>query len=86
MPFETKTRYGAQERFDSEADIASVVERLLNELETEQHEVPDDEHTQIAISNGDWSLTIHVSGLMELGALGWITGSPDDADGPGKRR
>jgi hypothetical protein len=79
MPFVVKTRYGAQERYEDDADIPAVVGALIQELETEHYEdEPDDEHTQVAISNGDWSVTVQVSGLMTLDDLSWITGSDDD--------
>jgi hypothetical protein len=79
MPFVVKTRYGAEERYEDDADIPAVVDALIQELETEHDEdEPDDEHTQVAISNGDWAVTVQVSGLMTLDDLGWITGSDDD--------
>lgn len=33
MLFEAKSRYGAEEAFESDADIPAVVERLVGELE-----------------------------------------------------
>jgi hypothetical protein len=69
MSFSIKTRYGAMERFDDRADIPAIVERLIRELETEQHDGPDDEHTQVAVSNEDWSVTVQVSGLMTLSVM-----------------
>lgn len=80
MPFIVKFRYGAEEKYSDDADIPAVVERLIHELETEFYDEPDDEHIQVAISNGDWSVTVQVSGLMTLDDLGWITGN--DADVP----
>lgn len=82
MPFEAKSRYGADEVFESDADILAVVERLVGELESEAFDEPDDEHSQVAVSRGDWSLTVHVSGLMVLEDLRGITGSPDDVLAP----
>lgn len=78
MPFRTKTRYGAQERYGDGADIATIVEALIVELETEQFDEPDDEHTQVAVGHGHWSVTVMVSGLMVLDDLSAITGSPHD--------
>lgn len=66
MFFSIKTRYGAMEQFDDGADIPTIVEQLIRELETEQFDEPDDEHTQVAVSNEDWSVTVQVSGLMTL--------------------
>ena len=82
MTFETKTRYGAQEVYGEDVDAAPIVEALVVELETEKFDKPDDEHTQIAISNGNWSVTVAVSGLMSLDDLSWITGSSDDTPIP----
>ena len=65
MTFSTKTRYGASETYDA-TEAATVVERLLVELETEEFEEPDDEHTQVAVGFGDWALTVQVSGLLWL--------------------
>jgi hypothetical protein len=79
MPFLVKTRYGAMVIYPDVADIPTVIESLIRELETEHHDEPDDEHTQVAISNGDWSVTVQVSGLMTLDDLGRITGGDDDA-------
>jgi hypothetical protein len=77
VPFIVKTRYGAMERYPDDADIPAIVERLIHELETESYEEPDDEHTQVAISNGDWSVTVQVSGLMTLDHLGSIERNHD---------
>jgi hypothetical protein len=79
MPFVVTTRYGADKKYGDDADILAVVIELIHELETEYYkDEPDDEHTQVAISNGDWSVTVQVSGLMTLDDLSWITGSDDD--------
>lgn len=78
MPFIVKTRYGAEEKYPDDADIPAIVESLIHELETEHYEEPDDEHTQVAISNRDWSVTVQISGLMTLDDLSRITGSDDD--------
>jgi hypothetical protein len=78
MPFKVKSRYGAEEKHLDDADIPAVVERLIHELEAEFYDEPDDEHTQVAISNGDWSVTVQISGLLTLDDLGWITGCDDD--------
>ena len=66
MAFTTKTRYGAMKSYKDDRKISSVVESLIEELETEQFDKPDDEHTQVAIGNGDWAVTVTVYGLMIL--------------------
>jgi hypothetical protein len=78
MPFVVTTRYGADKKYGADADISAVVEGLIQQLETEQFDEPDDEHTQVAISYGNWSVTVQVSGLMVLADLSWITGREDD--------
>lgn len=78
MPFTIKTRYGSMQSFQDTADFPTVVAGLIEELETEQFDEPDDEHTQVGVSFGDWAVTVQVSGLMTLDDLSWITGSEDD--------
>lgn len=82
MAFSAITRYGSMERYDDNADIPSIVEFLLSELETEYYEIPDDEHTQVSIQHSNWSVSVCVSGLMILDDLRGITGSADDRAGP----
>jgi hypothetical protein len=72
MPFTTQTRYGAGQSYDDDATIPTVVEDLINELETEHYEEPDDEHTQVAIESQGWAVTVQVSGLMTLDDLSEI--------------
>jgi hypothetical protein len=66
MAFTTNTRYGAMESYSDEQVIPAVVDALIRELETEQFDEPDDEHYQVAISYGDWAVTVTVYGLMIL--------------------
>jgi hypothetical protein len=66
MGFTTKTRYGAMESYSDDLDIPAVVESLIQELETEKFDEPDDEHFQVAIGYGDWAITVTVYGLMIL--------------------
>jgi hypothetical protein len=54
MGFFVHTRYGAQERYSDDGAIPSVVEGLLEELETEQFEEPDNEHAEISVNYGQW--------------------------------
>jgi hypothetical protein len=81
MSFTIKTRYGATKSYSDNSDIPAIVESLIRELETEQFDEPDDEHTQVAIEHSEWAVTVSVSGLMVLDDLSWITGDPDDVPG-----
>src|SRR5437764_1105287 len=66
MAFVAKTRYGAEVSYSDEGQIPAVVEMLIRELETEQFDEPDDEHFQVAITYGDWAVTVTVFGHMIL--------------------
>jgi hypothetical protein len=66
MPFTIKTRYGAMETYTDDARIPEAVAFLIEELETEQFDEPDDEHYQVAVGHGDWAVTVTVYGLMIL--------------------
>lgn len=79
MAFTAKTRYGAMESYPDDADIPAIVESLIQELETEQFEEPDDEHYQVAIRYGDWAVTVTVYGLMILDDM---RETPDGQPGP----
>jgi hypothetical protein len=82
MSFETKTRYGARVVHTDFANAAKAVEDLIQELETEEFEKPDNEHTQVAVAYGGWAVTAQVSGLLTLSDLRGITGSPNDRPNP----
>lgn len=82
MTFETKTRNGAQQIHGQGVDIEAIVEALVAELEIEQFDKPDDEHTQISVSSGNWAVTVSVRGLMSLDDLSWITGGANDIPNP----
>jgi hypothetical protein len=77
MSFTIKTRYGAMRSYPDGTDIPAVVASLLRELETEQPEAPDNEHTQVAVGYGYWAVTVTVSGLMILDDLAETPGRPD---------
>jgi hypothetical protein len=64
MSFEIKTRYGAKEAYETSEDAPTVIEGLLEELETEEFDEPDNEHTEVAVSFGEWAVTAQVSGLL----------------------
>jgi hypothetical protein len=72
MGFRTTDRYGGRDQYGDVADIPAVVDGLLAELETEQFEEPDDEHAEVSVGFGDWSLSVHVSGLVSLHDNSWI--------------
>jgi hypothetical protein len=72
MGFRTTGRYGGRDRHGDDADIPAVVDALLEELEAEQFEKPDDEHAEVSIGFGDWSLSVHISGLVSLHDNSWI--------------
>lgn len=78
MAFYVYTRYGAQERYQDDADIPLVVQRLLEELETEEFEEPDNEHAEVSLTYGNWYVAVNVSGLLTLGNNSWITGKETD--------
>jgi hypothetical protein len=78
MAFEIKTRYGYIEKFNDNADSERITEGLIQELETEQFDEPDDEHTQIAVSYENLAVIVDISGLIILDDLSSITGSPED--------
>jgi len=69
MAFTIKSRYGSLEDRGDDVDIEAVVEDLIQELETEQFEEPDDEHYQVAVCFGNWGITVFVSGLIGLDDL-----------------
>ena len=50
-------------------EVSRVVEALISELETEQFDEPDDEHTQVAVAREGCCVTVYVSGLVELAEL-----------------
>lgn len=59
---EILTRYGHSHMVDPDSEW--ITSKLLRELRTEQFEEPDDEHTQVSVSNEHWSVTVQVSGLV----------------------
>lgn len=71
------TRYGHCDDV-SIANEELVIAELLNELRREHFDVPDDEHTQVSISNGRWSVTAQVSGLITFDNLDIVEGVPSD--------
>jgi hypothetical protein len=72
MAFQTTALYGGMNRYGDDADIPTVVDDLLGELETEQFEEPDNEHAEVSVRFQEWALSVHVSGQMSLQDLSWI--------------
>ena len=67
MKFTTQSRYGLLSEHDVVVSaIEPILWELVNELRVEQFEQPDDEHTQVAVAAGAWSISVYVSGLVEL--------------------
>ena len=76
--FSTYSRYGAQSHYTESDDPEQVARHLIDELRTEEFEEPDDEHTEVSISYGDWTISVAVFGRVTLQDLSWITGSETD--------
>ncbi|SHI61721.1 hypothetical protein SAMN02745181_0508 [Rubritalea squalenifaciens DSM 18772] len=76
MP-EILTRYGHSESTD-DPNNEWVTRKLLAELRTEQFETPDDEHTQVSVSNEHWSVTAQVSGLITFDNMDLLEGEPSE--------
>ncbi|MEM9416504.1 MAG: hypothetical protein AAGA29_13665 [Planctomycetota bacterium] len=71
------TRYGHSENIAS-PDSDWITHRLLNELKTEQFDEPDNEHTQVSVSNEHWSVSVQVSGLVYFDNLDLLEGEESD--------
>jgi hypothetical protein len=67
------TRYGSQDLIDP-GDEVEIMQQLVAELRTEQRDEPDDEHTQVSISNEHWAVTAQVSGLVIFDNLALLEG------------
>lgn len=53
MTFETSTRYGYEETYDGDdANVDQIISELLDELEYEKFNEPDNEHTQVSLLHG----------------------------------
>ncbi len=71
------TRYGYSSQID-ESNFEKVAADLIEELRTEQYEEPDDEHTQVSISNEHWSITAQVSGLITFDNIDMLEGNESE--------
>jgi hypothetical protein len=71
------TRYGHGQSIDDPND-PWIIRDLLAELRTEQFDEPDDEHTQVFISNEHWSVTAQVSGFITFENLDLLEGHESD--------
>ena len=77
--FSTYSRYGAQSLYSDSDDPERVARQLIAELRYEEFEESDDEHTEVSISRGDWSISIWVFGRVTLQDMSWITGTESDS-------
>ena len=77
--FSTYSRYGAQALYSDSDDPERVARELIAELRYEEFEDPDDEHTEVSISSGDWSISVWVFGRVTLQDMSWITGNESDS-------
>jgi hypothetical protein len=71
------TRYGYSSEVD-ESNFEKVAADLIEELRTEEHEEPDDEHIQVSIRNEHWSITAQVSGLITFDNIDLPEGSESE--------
>lgn len=71
------SRYGYSQRVDDPND-EWITAKLILELRSEQFDEPDDEHTQVSVSNEHWSVTAQVSGLITFDNLDLLEGDPSD--------
>jgi len=71
------TRYGYTSEVDGN-NIEKVTIDLIKELRTEEHEKPDDEHTQVAIGNEHWAITAQVSGLITFDNIALFEGNESE--------
>lgn len=71
------TRYGHSESIASPYS-EWITHKLINELRTEQFDEPDDEHTQVSVSNEHWSVSAQVSGLVFFDNLDLLEGEESD--------
>lgn len=61
-------RYGFQEDQDSIDLVKESIELLIQELEREEFEEPDNEHCEISVSHhSSWGISVLVSGLVIWG-------------------
>jgi hypothetical protein len=72
-----QTRYGYSEQVD-DPQSDWITQKLLNELRTEFHDKPDDEHTQVSAANEHWAVTAQVSGLVTFDNLDMLEGETSD--------
>ncbi len=72
-----KSRYGYTATIGDPAD-EWIQRRLIGELRTEQCDEPDDEHTQVFVSNEHWAVTAQVSGLVTFDNMDILEGELSD--------
>ena len=74
---EILTRYGHSESVD-DPNSEWITRKLISELRTEHFDTPDDEHTQVSVSNEHWSVTAQVSGLITFDNMDLLEGEPSE--------
>ena len=67
------SRYGQCDRVE-DSSLDAVMYDLLAELKMEMLHEPDDEHTQVSISNEHYSVTAQVSGLITFDNIDLLEG------------
>ena len=67
------SRYGASYQITDPND-PWIIRRLIQDLRTEQHDEPDDEHDQVSVGNDRWGVTAQVSGLITLERMDQLDG------------
>ena len=58
----------------NESNFEKITKSLVEELRTEEHDEPDDEHTQVSVGNEHWSITAQVSGLITFDNIDILEG------------
>ena len=62
-------RYGGTTEVNEPHELEDAIDRLLHQLRTEEFEEPDDEHTRVSLSRGDFAIEIQVSGRVTFADL-----------------
>lgn len=66
-------RYGGTTDINEPDALEDVIDRLIHQLRTEEFEEPDDEHTRVSLSCGDFAIEIQVSGRVSFVDLSCYT-------------
>lgn len=71
------SRYGYSEQVE-EPNNEWITHKLIAELCSERFDEPDDEHTQVSVSNEHCSITTDVSGLVTFDNMDLLEGESSD--------